>query len=565
MKIRLPLIFMAIGMLLVFQAGSADARSYYSERFDVQIDVQKGGSFVVTETVMFYFEGGPYTYAFRDIALRELDQLEILEASMDGKVLPEGIEPGQVEIRRNRDLYQVTWHFLPTSDALRTFTLTYRVEGNIRRADGLDGLSWRAVPEEHEYEIRASRITINYPPELSPSGDPALDGAPFSLEQAPGQIEFQVLNIPRDTPLIVDVHFPQGSLISQPPAWQSRQVERTRESGAALPYALAAGGGIFAVILAGLGVFLRKNRLEFPQTIQPGIVTSPPDDLTPAQAGYLLNRISPTLNHIFAGLLDLTRRGWLRMQEVQGRGLFKTKDFVITRERSNGSLQTHEAALIDLLFKTRRGCREQVKLSEIGARLSSRLSGYAKELRSELTSQGLILSERVQQRSRLAGLGFALIFLGLVLALIGVISIGIVDSGMVFGGTVLLGLGIGLSTAAFAVWAQSSSWQVLSETGAVRLERWTSYRAYLKDLIQSDAALREEWLNEYLPYAVAFGLGERWVDAFKKRGLSTALPWVLSASGGHADGVVVAASISASSASGSGAGGGGGGGASGAG
>jgi uncharacterized membrane protein len=133
------------------------------------------------------------------------------------------------------------------------------------------------------------------------------------------------------------------------------------------------------------------------------------------------------------------------------------------------------------------------------------------------------------------------------------------DDRMAFWGTVLLGAGMGLGATAVAAWIQSAAWPVLSQTGAVQMERWESYRAYLKDLVKSDAALREEWLNEYLPYAVSFGLGQRCVEAFKKRGMNTALPWVLSASGGYADGSVVTAAISASSAASSGGGGGGGG------
>ena len=90
MKTRLAILILVIGLLLAIQVSPVDARSYYSERFDVQIDIQDNGSLIVTETVVFYFEGGPYTYAFRDLALRELDRVEILEASMDGQV-PESL------------------------------------------------------------------------------------------------------------------------------------------------------------------------------------------------------------------------------------------------------------------------------------------------------------------------------------------------------------------------------------------------------------------------------------------------------------------------------------------
>lgn len=229
MKTRLAILILVIGLLLAIQVSPVDARSYYSERFDVQIDIQDNGSLIVTETVVFYFEGGPYTYAFRDLALRELDRVEILEASMDGQVLPQGDQAGQVEVHADNDPIEITWHFSPTSDTARTFTLKYLVEGNIRRVDGLDALSWRAIPEEHEYVIRSSTISIQYPPDLTPTGDPTLKGAQAQLEQNPGQIVFKTTNILKDRPLIVTVHFPQGALIDRTPAWQTRQIERSQQ------------------------------------------------------------------------------------------------------------------------------------------------------------------------------------------------------------------------------------------------------------------------------------------------------------------------------------------------
>ena len=110
-------------------------KDYSADRFDVDLTVQSDGSLLVRETVVFRFAGGPFTYAFRDLAYTEIDQIDRLQAGMDGVTLSQGTGPGQVEIVAARPL-KVTWHFAPTSDSTHEFTLTYRVQGAIRKEAG---------------------------------------------------------------------------------------------------------------------------------------------------------------------------------------------------------------------------------------------------------------------------------------------------------------------------------------------------------------------------------------------------------------------------------------------
>src|SRR5512145_1839571 len=86
------------------------AKSYYAEYFDVQIDIQKDGSAIVTETVEFHFSGDPFTFAFREISANNTDGITFLDASIDGIPMPQGTQAGQVEIEAG-DPLKVTWHF----------------------------------------------------------------------------------------------------------------------------------------------------------------------------------------------------------------------------------------------------------------------------------------------------------------------------------------------------------------------------------------------------------------------------------------------------------------------
>ena len=171
-KLSVTLILVLLASLFVATPASA-AKSYYAERFDVQIDIQENGSAIVTETVEFRFSGDPFTFAFREVSAAETDGLIFLDASMDGVPMPLGTEAGQVEVEAGNPL-KVTWHFPPTSDAAHVFTVRYRAEGVIRKGDA-DTLIWRAVPEDHDYSISNSTIILTYPPKATLLGQPTLD------------------------------------------------------------------------------------------------------------------------------------------------------------------------------------------------------------------------------------------------------------------------------------------------------------------------------------------------------------------------------------------------------
>ena len=110
-KLSVTIILVLLASLFGTIPASA-AKSYYAERFDVQIDLQENGSAVMTETVEFHFSGDPFTFAFREISTTETDGITFLDASMDGVPMPFGTEAGQVEVEGGKRI-RVTWHSTP--------------------------------------------------------------------------------------------------------------------------------------------------------------------------------------------------------------------------------------------------------------------------------------------------------------------------------------------------------------------------------------------------------------------------------------------------------------------
>src|SRR4029453_15971101 len=77
--------------------GAAEARTYSAQQYDSRIEVLRGGTIRVTETVRLRFDEGTFSHFYRVIPTRRTDGVEIVSASMDGHVMPAGDGPGHVE------------------------------------------------------------------------------------------------------------------------------------------------------------------------------------------------------------------------------------------------------------------------------------------------------------------------------------------------------------------------------------------------------------------------------------------------------------------------------------
>src|SRR4030043_471463 len=80
----LLVVLLTIFMLSVSNSRAQTGKSYHANSFDVDITVEPGGTLLVTEDVTFQFVGGPFTYAYRELALNATDGVEILRVAIDG-------------------------------------------------------------------------------------------------------------------------------------------------------------------------------------------------------------------------------------------------------------------------------------------------------------------------------------------------------------------------------------------------------------------------------------------------------------------------------------------------
>lgn len=498
-------------LLVLLPAVSAFAKEYRASRFDVRVEVLRGGSLKVTETIVFEFTEGTFKYVFRTIPTRYTDGVEFLHASMDGVALSQGDGPGQVEVRRKNGL-RIDWHFAPVGPGTHTFELAYLAHGVVRLDGERELLAWRALPREHDYAIGASTIQFVVPAE--PYGEIKLEKRRVDGQTGvainDGVITFQGTLIRRNGWLEPRIRFQRGDILDAPPLWQQRQA-RHRES---MPTWAAVAGGIGLVALMLL-VMLRQG-YDSPSRSGDTEWASliPPDTLPPAIAGALVTNGQPRLEHAMAAILGLAERGIISIREDPKRR-FGQRSFTIERHAGGTTVAPHEQAVLDVIFRKVEG--HEVSLAKARTNLVHRWTMIRKPIMEEMRDLGLIDAGRAAHRKRYQTIGLVLI----VFAAVGAMVAALLLRDDLGPWPLLVPLALALAGLASLLFAAAET--PLSNEGVRRAAQWSGYRRHLRHPQDIEPRWGGTATAEFrvLPYAVAMGLAGAWAKFMKKRGVST--------------------------------------------
>ena len=546
-------LFVALVVLgtLLFTAPEtlAQEKSYNADSFDVMVQVQNDGSLHVTETVVFNFIGEPFTFVFREIPTGKTDGITILAASVDGRSYPQGNNAGQVEIENGQDL-RVTWHMEPTANVSRTFVLEYQVFGVVQQADNADLLRYQPLPDEFEYNIASSRVTVSYPGTAVLQTTPIVTTGNAQVSQADRTVTFFHQNIGANETMVFEMAFNEGSLIATPPAWQAR----TLEQRALAPIWIGLSLAILAIGSIGAFWFWHTHQ---PLSVKGTAVHyEPPNNLPPAIAGVLNGAgVSPTWPNALATLFDLAERGMLTIEELDEKKWYQSRDFHIVLQKEPGNLRPHEQGLLDLLFETKKGRQTAVRLSKLSNAVTGKQwKKFTEPLEAEIKAAGFIDPERKVRRQRVIA-GSVLIFVLGMIALIGV-PLGLADQFGPWPVSIAVSLLL-----LFGIWlAVGSSLTMLTDEAKKMADEWQSFYQYLKDVTHKKAAVGgTNMFNQFLPYAATYGLLHQWAKFFQKEGWTELPPYfhAISRSGGDGMSAFVYMAGTSSSSGGSAAGAGG--------
>ena len=548
MKMRPVWAGLVVTVVLCLMTGTTHAqeKSYSADSFDVEITVEEGGSVLVTETAVFNFVGGPFTYVFRELPTDHTDGLSVLETRVDGVVYPVGENAGQVEIEAG-DPMRITWHLEPTSNAIHTVVLTYRADGVVRQENGTDALYWQALPDEYDYFIGTSETVVNYPAQVQLVSEPIVVAGTAVTSQSPHQVTFTTQDLQPNSPLVIQMGFEANSLISAPPNWQTTQQTFTAQ----IPYWV---GSAVALFLTGLAMMISyRRRTTLPPTTTKLTTPEPPGKLSPGMVGLLVSDgATPQWNHALGTLFSLAEKGVLVIEELPEQKWYRKHDFAVKQVEPVANLTPHEEGFLEMLFTDKDSRATSLKLSDMGTKISgSAWKKYQEPLQHEIKQAGFLNADRQTMRTTLMVWGGVLLVMG----------------GILFIGAAVLSDSFGLGPLALAIAAillgiigliLGGSLLPLSDMGAETAVAWKEFQNYLNEVSKGKQPIeRPAMFEKYLPYAATFGLLDQWAKQFEKEGWTEmpayfrVLPTTTS---DQAMGVFVAMSATANSSGGSAAG-----------
>lgn len=224
--------------------------------------------------------------------------------------------------------------------------------------------------------------------------------------------------------------------------------------------------------------------------------------LRPAEIGVLLDERADTLD-VSATIVDLAVRKYLRIEQIEGKGLFGKDDYRLHRLRdADAELLDYERRLFDELFDG----KDSVLMSSLRNAFYKDLETVKKMLYTQSTSKNKFFPSSPESvRTKYVVAGFVIAGAGGALA----IFLGSLEIGAILGLPVLVA-GLLLAILARAMPHRTAA-------GRETYRRALGFREYMevaetdRQRFYEDASI----FDKYLPYAIVYGCTEKWARAFE--------------------------------------------------
>lgn len=409
----------------------------------------------------------------------------------------------------------------------QSYHVDYTIRGlvNPRAAgSGLDELNWNVI-SGWTVPLQNVSITVTGPSGLSDvacfageSGGQQQCGA----TKSGGGSRFTVPEVPEGQGMTVVAGWPGGTFVGAEPILTKRH--NLGNTFTANP--VTVGGGILIAALGTGGlaaIARRRGRDERFAGLTPGLVPgagaegaattvggsggpvavrfTPPDDARPGEVGALID-MKAQQRDLTATVIDLAVRGHLRIAEVDpqpGKKLPGGKDWELTRLAGPDQFRGYESAALNGLFDK----GDPIRMTEAIAGLTG--AGVPAKLLTEVTD------ERRWFKANPGTVRGLWILAGCGIAVLGVIATAVLAATIGWG---IIGLGIvllGVMTFVFA-----GRMPARTATGTAMLDQTKGFRLYLETAEADQLRFEEgeDLFSRYLPYAIVFGVADRWARIF---------------------------------------------------
>lgn len=244
---------------------------------------------------------------------------------------------------------------------------------------------------------------------------------------------------------------------------------------------------------------------------------NPPPGVQPGLVGTVIDESADTLD-VSATVIDLAVRGYLRIEEVDGGGMFARTDWRLTAlsPTTAHELRPYEQSVLVGLFQQ----GSPVLLSDLKNHFAQTLAATKDLMYDEVLSRGWFRKSPQSQRTAWRGFGFFVMGAGIVtIFAYGSISRAIdISSGLplpIPSGWVL---GAGLLLAGFVIQLLGARMAAKTAAGSAVLAQSLGFRQYLVTAEANQIRWEEaqDVFSRYLPFAIVFGVADRWAKTFQE-------------------------------------------------
>jgi len=528
----------AIGGLLATPRTSRADEGWVINSFDIVYDVQDNGTIEATETIKAdfgslskhgifrYFNtkvpcGTPiagaqqpltpcpkgefrqYTYNIDSVTKADGSKWKYDVSDSSGKVTVK-IGDGDILLSGRQD-----------------YIIKYQLSGAFDAYDDHDELYWD-VSGTWPVTIKSFSLTLNLP-KGADSRALCYEGYSGSNEECEATANGSTITYASGRPLseneqvTIVAGWQSGLFDFPPPVLADRTTFRDFFTFDALEFAGLIGSGIVGVLLV-IASWWRFGRDKAYLTIHylssetaegskpvfggPPIVVEylPPEDLTPAQMGVLLDERADTLD-VTATIVDLAVRGYLHITELPKKGWFGSNDWKLTKLKDGGDLSAFEKVVLTGLFNS----TTEVELSDLKYKFADDLVKAKDLLYKEAMAQEWFAIKPETARGMWVIVAISMMILGVGLSCFSALlwSRGLVFLGLIPAGVVML--------------IMSRAMASRTAKGSEMLRRVLGFRLYIDtaETHRQDFNEKENIFARYLPFAIVFGCVGKWAKAFE--------------------------------------------------
>lgn len=524
----LPVLLLVPGALLWAGPARADAGESIG-RYTIELATRADGSMHVREAITYTFAGSEHHGIERFITtqfehgegeIRQYPVSHVEVTSPTGAPDDVDVDGGAVTTIRIGDPDE-------TVRGTQRYELNYDVGGVTNTLADHQELYWNVIGTQWDVPISNVSVTMSGPAAVTKTA--CFEGAQGSTDTCDssvgggGKAVFSAPQLQPNQGMTVVGSFPTGTFPDAEPIIKEKQT-----LGRAFTLDPATGLGslaLFGVIGGGAAALVsRRGRDERYLATVPGLEPglgqdtgttraslfsrepvavqfTPPKDVRPGQIGTLIDEQANVLD-VTATIVDLAVRGFLKIEEIPKEGWFGKADWRLRMvwPAPTDELTAYETTLLQAIFKD----RQEVLMSELKQHFSTDLKKVQSQLYDDVTLRGWFRGNPSSVRVTWTALAVVLVLAGGGLTFLlatrtrfGLIGIAVLAAGLV---ALVLAPRMPARTArGTAVLAQTRGFRQYLETAEANQLRFEE---------------GEDIFSRYLPYAIIFGVAERWAKVF---------------------------------------------------